>query len=228
MGPGLPRPLLKEEVMKVFTIEVEKVKPGADVVPFRLGNGVEIPAIVVGESGRGRALGVLPVSGAKPGDVIYTADVGTSRAGRPKLFVPGSGTDDKAIVVLRSKIGFRGGNEHTGDRTGHWKCQWCEIEGKEEDIFTIPEKCPKCGALTLKKLLPFPGEILVSGVIAQGDAGRMGFGNQIVAVVPRGVWFRLGMTGRLYGRPRAYYYMFDGSKVIAMTWEERVLTADLE
>ena len=48
--------------MKVYTVENGKVAEGVRVDSFTLkGAGVTIPAIIVGEEGRGRKLGVLPV-----------------------------------------------------------------------------------------------------------------------------------------------------------------------
>jgi len=42
--------------------------------------------------------------------------------------------------------------------------------------------------------------------------------------MPKGVVFRTGYSGRLYGAPAAHYYVFDGEKILAATWEERMLT----
>ncbi len=48
--------------MKVFTIASGEVTEGARVDSFTLkGAGVTIPAIIVGEEGRGRKLGIVPV-----------------------------------------------------------------------------------------------------------------------------------------------------------------------
>ena len=48
--------------MKVFTIENGTRTEGARVETFTLqGAGVSIPAILIGEEGRGRKLGILPV-----------------------------------------------------------------------------------------------------------------------------------------------------------------------
>jgi hypothetical protein len=52
----------------------------------------------------------------------------------------------------------------------------------------------------------------------------MGFGEQLVAVVPRGIIFRAARSGRLYGEPRTHYYMFDGDRILVATPEERELT----
>lgn len=275
-------------VYPVFTVVDGSVSNGAAVRKFQLkGAGVEIPALVVGEEGRGRELGVLPVAnppmkpcsyrghesgmvlsiptvgrwddpilkcgacgvvmprtgrphydeahrrpvhpheGEVPAEVLF-AEVGQTKAGKPKLFAKQLANDNEfCIVVFRTQIGFRGGNEHTGDRAG-WKCQgWgCRETGEGP----APETCPKCGAAGINRpsltFSPFPGEVIVRGRVAQGDAGRMGGGEQLVALLPKDVVFRTGYSGRLYGSPSAHYYMWDGEKILSMTWDERVV-ADL-
>lgn len=187
--------------MKIFTIESGKVYEGAEVVTFTLkGAGVSIPAIIVGEEGRGRQLGVLPAQlneenykKWKAGEtvIVKNARISETKSGRPKLVETSvDDNNDKAIVVFRTKIGFRGSNDHTGD-------------GDD----------------------PFPGEVLVEGVIAQGDAGRMGSGDQLVALIPKNVVFSTKYYGRLYGAPSEHFYIFDGDKIISVTKEERELTS---
>lgn len=186
--------------MKVFTIESGKVIEGAEVVTFALKNAdVTIPAVIIGEEGRGRQLGVLPVKlnqenfdKWKAGEtvIVKNARISETRSGKPKLIETSDDNDnDKVIAVFRTKIGFRGSNDHTGD-------------GDE----------------------PFPGEVLVEGVIAQGGAGRMGSGDQLVAVIPKNVVFSTKYYGRLYGAPSEHFYIFDGDKIISVTKEERELT----
>lgn len=198
--------------MKIFTISSGNVTEGARVDSFTLkGAGVTIPAVLVGEEGRGRRLGVLPVqllqSSYKEwqdkGEVtIFEALVGETKAGRPKLIETFGITDvEKCICVFRTQIGFRGGNSHTGDRDG----------GLERDFWG--EERPT--------FHPFPGEILCEGIIAQGAAGRAGSGSQIVAVMPAGIVFRTEYSGRLYGAPRAHYYLFRDEQILSATWEER-------
>src|SRR5690606_12199283 len=176
--------------MKVFTIESGKVIEGAEVVTFALKNAdVTIPAIIVGEEGRGRQLGVLPVKLTeenynkwKTGEtvIVHNARISETKSGRPKLVeTSADDNNDKVIVVFRTKIGFRGSNDHTGD-------------GDE----------------------PFPGEVLVEGIIAQGDAGRMGSGEQLVALVPKNTVFSTKYYGRLYGEPSEHFYVYDGDKII--------------
>lgn len=181
---------------KVFTVESGQVESGAKVESFAFRNGeIVIPAIVVGEEGRGRKLGVLPVAGAKAGAVAMAAAVGETRSGKPKLIATGpvARSDEKAIVVFRTMIGYRGDNAHTGDYSG---------DGYDS-------------------FLDFPGEILSEGVIAQGGAGYAGSGQQLVAVVPKGVVFRTAYGGRLYGSPDEHFYQFDGESIVALTADER-------
>ena len=199
--------------MKIFTIASGDVTEGARVDSFTLkGAGVTIPAVLVGEEGRGRRLGVLPVQllpeqhkeWQEEGCVyIYSATVGTTRAGKPKLLqIENADTTDRCICVFRTRIGFRGGNSHTGDRDGGFKKDYWDDE--ERPTFH-----------------PFPGEVLCEGIIAQGTAGRMGSGSQIVAVMPAGIVFRTGYSGRLYGAPGAHYYIFRDGQLLSATWEER-------
>lgn len=201
-----------KEKMKIFTIERGKVTEGVKVDSFTLkGAGVSIPAIIVGEEGRGRRLGVLPAQllpeqyqeWQEKGCVyIHSATVGTTKAGKPKLFqTENADTLEKCICVFRTQIGFRGANEHTGDRDGGMERNYW---GEERPTFH-----------------PFPGEVLCEGVIAQGAAGRMGSGSQLVAVMPEDIVFRTGYSGRLYGAPSAHYYVYRRGQLLSATWEER-------
>lgn len=198
--------------MKIFTIESGNVTEGVRVDSFTLkGAGITIPTILVGEEGRGRRFGVLPVQllpssykeWQEEGTVsIHSAKVGETRAGKPKLLETSGITDtEKCICVFRTKIGFRGGNSHTGDRDG----------GTEKNYWGVE----------YPTFHPFPGEILCEGIIAQGDAGRMGSGDQLVAILPADTVFRTGYSGRLYGAPSAHYYLFRDGQILSATWEER-------
>jgi hypothetical protein len=259
---------------KVFTVESGSVSEGAKIENLHLkGANIDIPAILVGEEGRGRHQEAMPVdrppmvpcpernkdtyesgekcskcgvqlgapvkgqwsetrkhpdSGQVVGSLMF-AEIGQTKAGKPKFFTKNEATaDDKVIVVFRTKIGFRGGNDHTGDRDG-WKCTACNEVGTGE----TPETCPKCSAKSDSwssgpslQFATFPGEKLASGTIAEGTAGRMGSGEQMIAVMPKGVVFRTSYSGRLYGNPSAHYYVWNGEKLISATWEERA-AADL-
>lgn len=243
--------------IRVFTIREGKVTKGALVEKFSLkGVGMEIPAILVGEDGRGRKLGVLPVHllphqkevWEEKGEVIVNfASIGHTRSGRPKLIAcPDGSGNDEIIVVFRTHIGFRGGNSHTGDRKrvyytvhplfrreaasiGLSNGEYTEEEAKEYNAAIVraagfePSEQLTSAFESNIEFLPFPGEIITRGVIAQGTAGRMGSGEQLVAVMPRGVVFRTGYSGRLYGAPTAHYYIWDGENLLSATWQERSL-----
>jgi hypothetical protein len=243
--------------MKIFTIESGEVTEGARVDSFTLkGAGVTIPAIIVGEEGRGRKLGVLPVqllpesyAGWKEKGYthIHSATIGTTKAGKPKLFqTEDADTLEKCICVFRTKIGSRGSNSHTGDLKDeywvpHWSWEKDVLELKKE----LKEKYTKEEAREISKELdspepwediniiletiferrvefhPFPGEILCEGIIAHGMAGRAASGEQLVAILPANTVFRTGYSGRLYGAPAAHYYIFRDGQLLAATWEER-------
>ena len=237
--------------MKIYTVENGKVTEGVRVDSFTLkGAGVTIPAVIVGEEGRGRKLGVLPVqllpSSYKEWQengytYIHSAKIGTTKAGKPKLFqTEGADTDTgRCVCVFKTKIGYRGGNSHTGDRKEeYWVPSWfwrsdISALGKElkkkytkEEAIAIVEELDSShqwDAIFERKLefLPFPGEVLCEGTIAQGAAGRMGSGTQLVAVMPAGIVFRTGYSGRLYGAPSAHYYVYRDGQILSATWEER-------
>ena len=234
--------------MKIFTVKSGEVVEGVRVDTFSLkGAEVSIPAIIVGEKGRGRELGVLPVQllpdtyaeWQEEGHVyIHSAEVGETEAGRPKLFqTEEADTLEKCICVFRTMIGFRGENSHTGDRKEErWVPYWTwrpniAALGKLKEKYTVQEAveiAEELGFATWDRVFdkeilfhPFPGEILTTGIIAQGDAGRMGRGEQLVAILPENTVFRTGYSGRLYGAPSEHYYIFRDGQLLAATWEER-------
>ncbi|MEI7653551.1 MAG: hypothetical protein WCJ70_04775 [bacterium] len=250
----------REMDYKIFTVNEARVTPGARVLNHSLkGAGIEIPAIIVGEEGRGRELGVLPVGGISlkvdgSYDPILFAEVGQTKAGKPKLWAKSDATSgDFAVVVLPTKIGFRGGNSHTGDRgepnyklnfgTLGYEAQQVikgkitdhPVEGWKEDFYygvfpsSMRDKLLEQGFQDVDfeevlNFLPFPGRILTKGTIAEGTAGRVGSGDQMVALIPKYAVFRTAYSGRLYGGPAAHYYRFDGEKILAATWDERILS----
>lgn len=223
---------------RIFTCDDGYVDNYAWVESFQLkGADVTIPAILIGEEGRGRELGVLPVSlspemhrhwEAEGKIKIEAASIGQTRRGTPKLLPPnGEPTNEHAILVLRTPIGFRGSNDHTGDRIG-WQCTHCDH--KEYTTDDPPDECTNCGhknysSWDIRLLVkPLEGRILCKGVIAQGAAGRAGWGEQMIILVPRNVVIRTAYSGRRYGAPRAHYWVFNGEKVLCATWQERLIS----
>lgn len=154
-----------EKAMKIFTIESGEVAEGARVDSFTLkGAGVSIPAILIGEEGRGRKLGVVPVQllpeqyeewKEKGYTHIHSAKIGETKSGRPKLFqTEEADTLEKCICIFRTKIGTRGGNSHTGDKkeeywVPHWSWKEDVLELKKE----LKEKYTKQEAIEISKKL---------------------------------------------------------------------------
>uniref|UniRef100_A0A6M3IYW6 Uncharacterized protein n=1 Tax=viral metagenome TaxID=1070528 RepID=A0A6M3IYW6_9ZZZZ len=187
-------------IYKVFTIASGTILEGAKVSDVTLSGGVKIQAIIIGEEGRGSWREIIPVQGLREDEKdIFFAKIGETQSGKKKLLAKSQAdTDEKIICVFLTKIGFRGSNRHTGDRTPDWK----EESG---DFY------------------PFSGEQLTEkpGVISQGAAGRMGSGQQLIALMPKNVVFRTCYGGRLYGAPSAHYYKWTGSELLHATWDER-------
>jgi hypothetical protein len=278
---------------RVFTVSSGTVTAGAVIETLHLkGAGIDISAIIVGEEGRGRERGVVPVGNPllvpcpergkeiwtsaekceKCGEVLvgerkegsYTrnhpdegmvqgrlmfAEIGQTKAGKPKFFSKEKGTsNDFIITVFRTKIGFRGGNNHTGDRVESYYTpdysgrRGLEALGLDPKEKYTPEEARELAPRLMAAAYPesqedswleragfdariifasFPGQILAKGYIAQGAAGRMGSGEQIVALIPKDVVFRTSYSGRLYGAPGAHYYKWDGENLLAATWDER-------
>lgn len=178
-------------VFRVFTVQAGDVQPGVKL---------EHGCVVVGEEGRGRRKATVPVAGGVPsGGTLLAAKVIATPSGAPALQAAPveSAETGYALCVLRTPIGFRGDNEHTGDFD------------KAADV---------CA--------PWPGVNLARGRIAQGAAGGMGSGEQVITIVPAETVFRARIGGRLYGAPPAWYYVFDGTTVHAATREQRLNSLD--
>lgn len=226
---------------RIYTIADGEVEKRARIETFSITSG--LPAIIIGEEGRGRRLGVMPVqllpenhqrweSGESL--VIQAATVSSNRYGRPVLVEAAEPESDDAIIaVLRTPIGYRGDNAHTGDRY----TVPCPLRGQHVRLHYI---CPECRTkLPVKDSIwdepgpihPDEGEkpmfkecpltVLVTGRIAQGDAGAMGSGHQIIGLLPKGAVLRTAYGGRRYGRPGSHYYLWNGEAVLAATFEER-------
>lgn len=183
-------------------VEVQKhtIKAAPDAVLY---------GIRVGEEGRGRWQSTILVDRPEvDGDrrVVRYASIAETRSGQPKLVAAGRCPlpPDHAVVVLDLGIGFRGGNGFTGD---------------------VATRDPQSGDCTFAASPWIP---LAIGYIAQGDAGNMGQGTQMVALLPMGVVGRAYRVGRLYGAPASHYYYFDGKALHKRTKDERAACSDVE
>lgn len=94
------------------------VSPGAEVTSVAIkAAGSSIPAIVVGEQGKGRDRAVLPCPAVPAGERLMAATIGPARSGKPRLFAPNDDPSNMGvIIVFRTPMGHRGGNAHWGDR----------------------------------------------------------------------------------------------------------------
>jgi len=63
---------------------------------------------------------------------------------------------------------------------------------------------------------------LARGTHAQGDAGRMGSGDEILVVMEPGSKIKAHRTGRTYGAPGKFVFLFTGEGVEVMTPEEEI------
>jgi hypothetical protein len=246
--------------MKIFTIEAGSVRDNAEVIALTLASGVKIPVVTVGEEGRGRKLGVLPVSLLPKSQAMWDYEkkvhienvrVGETRSGRAKLIeIEPDNYTDHAVIVMATPAGFRGSNQH-GARliwklhadiwSFLWESDLKTVAGRfksdilnnpiTEEIFEQYAKAyPNAISSQTGRIEDFvenvaetavegslPGQIIASGKIAQGAAGRAGSGEQFVVVMPKDTLWAVKMFGRLYGRPSSYEYIFDGEKVTAFT-----------
>jgi hypothetical protein len=186
--------------MKIFTVGNGTVEEGATVGKVTiLSADVEIKAVCIGESGRGRKFSYIPISWVSDETTKVTnVKLGETRTGKPKFIAinpeEDDNTTDECVIVFKHTAGYRGSAYLTGDR----------VDLDSDKLFE-----------------DFPGEIILEGAIAQGAAGRMGGNSQYIAKMRKGDIFRIKRTGRLYGNPTSYYGCFDGHKVTLVTWQDR-------
>lgn len=175
---------------KIITIQNGTIQEGTLIQKFN-----DIPSIVIGEEGRGRSLGVIPVKGSEPGKMLTAASARKTSMGLLLEADDSLINDDIVIVVCRTTFGFRGGNTHTGDLIG--------FNDREAQF------------------APCPLETISSGIVAEGIAGNMSSGTQYVGFLKKGNVLRIALTGRTYGKPYTWYYIWDGDKMQCMTVQQR-------
>ena len=173
--------------MKVYEFNGEMLE-GAAVSFQTLSNGVKIPVIEIGQQGRGRSLAVVPVVGLSGATRLETCNFENGR-------LISGGNSVGVVVVFKTPIGFRGSNSHSGDYLRDEK----KFEYGEEVEVPVFDK--------------FPGEVIARGKIAQGTAGYMGSGEQLIAIFQDGDRFVIHRTGRTYGNWREKYFSVQEGKI---------------
>ncbi|RLJ04597.1 MAG: hypothetical protein DRP08_01375 [Candidatus Aenigmatarchaeota archaeon] len=173
--------------MKIFTIDNGEVIPGSLIKERLIAGQFTVKGIIIGQPGRGRKVGFLPLAKDVPtkkdnnGETewVFYGSLGRTYKNAPKLIKELPDDRERVLCVLRTHIGFRGHNSHTG---------------VNEDTF--------------------PGEKIIEGMIAQGAAGRAGYGDQYICTFPVGAKFKTSYTGRLYGKPSSHIYVVESSEKI--------------
>ena len=74
---------------------------------------------------------------------------------------------------------------------------------------------------SLRTYHDFPGQILVDGIIAKGDEGLYQPGTQLIALMPRDVWFRTSFWPD--HNPDDKYYLWDGNQMVSTSASAREL-----
>lgn len=146
--------------MKCFTVTTkveEGIRVGRTTAPFDASKVV--PAVLVGEHGRGRKLHQCPVEGALVSDEnarIDRADL-VKRGSFGPVFVPEEVRDDRrAIVLVAVPAGFRGGVRFTAASKSRKPCparQSTTLPNSEcfEKLADGSKKCQLCGTAWIEK-----------------------------------------------------------------------------
>jgi len=187
--------------MKVFTITNGKIEEGAEVKEILINNNIKFKAVVVGEEGRQKKLAKLPV-------------------------------DEKACVVSNNGCYGRIMNAEIGTTlSGRPKLLPEKEKDEERCIVVLRARIGFCGSNYYTGNIDdigfqeFPGKILARGKISHCHSKKKGKGDQIIAIVPKNVIFRVGYSSHhlknKHLSPSAYYYIFTGKNIFAAKYKER-------
>lgn len=157
---------------------------------------------------------------------VECASVLRTRQGQLLLVEEQPGDEARALVALRVAPGFRGGVAYHAATS---RVEPCPARGKAYG--SSGSRCWDCGQASQP---PAPGEyawthpdagvvtvydplpeqtVLLRGYTAQGDAGRMGGGPELLVVMAPGERAVAHRTGRLYGEPAWLAVDYDGEQV---------------
>lgn len=150
-----------------------------------------------------------------------------ARHGHLWRVAPGPAEGEACAVLVRDQSGYRGTWTLTGDPTP----TGCPLAGEYSETSHL---CASCGVEVSPWTRhadytygPAP-RVLAQGMCAQGDAGRMGGGAEVVVVLRPGGGFVVRRAGRLYGREARVYYRWDGTTLVRVPAEEWPAPAQAE
>ena len=202
--------------MKVFTLYGDASVPGAEVTSVSHNEGPEVFGIAVGSQENGNKLGFVKLSENSPKvSVVNYAHI--ESGGKKPTITPLNSHDSKkssCLVVFRTPVNKGGKNFHTGDRK-EALCYKCEIEYEPKT-----DMCRSCGKELKIRYFQFPGQILAQGTVR--NSKRPIFGDQLIAIIKKGEFFRTAYNGFHQTRKGTHYHLFDGVNLHTYTWFERV------
>jgi hypothetical protein len=175
---------------KVFTIDRNGITEGARCQKFELKTGVIIDAILLGEKGEGRDLGVVPVN--KLPEETTLVKYAEKSEKKSSLFYKteeqyiSSEDKESAFVFVLPSLSPK---------------QFVEITSGMMDNRGVYKRlsCP----------------IYSSGKVAVGEAGRNGWGHQIFLELPTGYILRVARYGKIKPEEdEELFYMFDGKQLL--------------
>jgi hypothetical protein len=156
--------------------------PCFDLVPPRwVETGIRVTPeheIVLGEEGRGRRLTKVRV----PAGSVFSED------GRTVLQVPVSHEGAAAVVCIRDFSGYRG--------------TWDLLRPIPDEVLFVFGETGDYDVLQGHLHEVRPPRLIAYGRCAQGTAGRMGHGDELLFVAVPGEEYDIFRWGRIYGAPR--------------------------
>ena len=203
--------------MKIFECSFSGVKEGAVVSQHH-----NLPAIVIGEEGRGREIGYVFVKGAKPKEKVLSGDL-TFVNHVPVIMVGNENETkhDEVVVVARTKMGFRGHGYLRGRHLG-WRLQYDFVGLDVSEVYPTEEAAEDAAIEERKRgkylkvvaaFDKYEPPILAMGTVADGMAGNMGSATQVIFIAKEGEKFSLYRTGRLYGGEPIISFEVSGGRV---------------
>lgn len=175
---------------KVFKIENDTIREGIECGKFELKSGVVIDAILFGEKGEGRELGVVPVNKLPEGETIvkYAEKNQEKSSLYYKTEEDYNRSEDKnsAFVFIFPTISTK---------------QFVEITSGMMDNRGVYKRlsCP----------------VYAAGRIASGEAGRNGWASHLFLELPVGYIVRVARYGKIKpGEEEELFYTFDGNNIL--------------